>query len=135
MLKYSNNCISTYKYINSMCTSTITACLHSMGEGLSNFLLLLWQISHRLTCIHRDDTTTSIQRNTNINSVCTSHTHHLSNSYIPPWGVVLHIGVGHSPTPIARHQCARPHPREGYNYYITCYLGNITVQERYGQHS
>ena len=23
----------------------------SMGEGLSNFLLLLWQISHRLTCI------------------------------------------------------------------------------------
>ena len=36
---------------------------------------------------------------------------------------------------VARHQCARPHPREGYNYYITCYLGNITVQERYGQHS
>ena len=27
------------------------------------------------------------------------------------------------------HQCARPHSREGYNYYITCYLGNITVQE------
>ena len=27
----------------------------SMGEGLSNFLLLLWQISYRLTCIHRDD--------------------------------------------------------------------------------
>ena len=25
--------------------------------------------------------------------------------------------------------------REGYNYYITCYLGNITVQKRYGQHS
>ena len=37
-----------------------------------------------------------------------------------------------SPTP---PQEARPHPREGYNYYITCYLGNITVQERYGQHS
>ena len=32
-------------------------------------------------------------------------------------------------------QCARPHPREGYNYYLTYYLGNITVQERYGQHS
>ena len=28
---------------------------------------------------------------------------------------------------IAQHQCARPHPREGY---ITCYLGNITVGER-----
>ena len=26
----------------------------------------------------------------------------------------------------------RPHPREGYNHYITCYLGNITVEERYG---
>ena len=36
-----------------------------------------------------------------------------------------------------RHQCARPHPsaREGYNYYITCYLGNIMVEERYGKHS
>jgi len=33
---------------------------------------------------------------------------------------------------VAQHQCARPHPREGY---ITCCLGNITVQERYGQHS
>ena len=55
----------------------------------------------------------------------------ISNSYIPPWGVVvLHIGVGRSPTPIAR-----PHPREGYNYYITCYLDNITVEERYEQHS
>jgi len=41
----------------------------------------------------------------------------ICNSYIPHWGgVVLHIGVGR-------------------NYYITCYLGNITVQERYGQHS
>ena len=66
------------------------------------------------------------------------------NSYIPPWGVVaLHIGVislpgGWSCTLVlgyAQHQCARPHPREGYNYYIICYLGNITVQERYGQHS
>ena len=28
---------------------------------------------------------------------------------------------------IARHQCARPHPREEY---ITCYLGNITVEEK-----
>ena len=47
------------------------------------------------------------------------------NSYIPSWGtVVLHNGV------IARHHCAIPHPREGYNYYITCYLGNITAQER-----
>ena len=27
----------------------------------------------------------------------------------------------------------RPHPREGYNYYITCCLGNITVEERYQQ--
>jgi len=36
---------------------------------------------------------------------------------------------------LARHQYARPHPREGYNYYITPYLGDITVQERYGQHS
>ena len=25
------------------------------------------------------------------------------------------------------------HPREGY--YITCYLGNITVEERYDMHS
>ena len=34
---------------------------------------------------------------------------------IPPWGVViLHIGVWH-------------------NNYITCYLGYITVQEKYGQ--
>ena len=41
------------------------------------------------------------------------------NSYIPPWGVVVAI----------------PHPREGYNYYKTCYLGNITVQERFEQHS
>ena len=24
----------------------------------------------------------------------------------------------------------KPHPREGYNYYITCYLGNITVEEK-----
>ena len=31
---------------------------------------------------------------------------------------------------VARHQCARPHPREEYNYYITCYLGNITVQDK-----
>ena len=31
-----------------------------------------------------------------------------------------------SPTP---PQEAWPHPREGYNYYITCYLGNITVDE------
>ena len=29
----------------------------------------------------------------------------------------------------------RSHPREEYNYYITCYLGNITTQERYVQHS
>ena len=28
---------------------------------------------------------------------------------------------------ITRHQCARPHPMEGY---ITCYLGNISVEER-----
>ena len=31
--------------------------------------------------------------------------------------VILHTG-GRTPT-------ARPHPREGYNYYIICYLGNI----------
>ena len=36
---------------------------------------------------------------------------------------------------VAQHQYARPHPREGFNYYITCYLGNITVEERYEQHS
>ena len=23
----------------------------------------------------------------------------------------------------------------GYNYYITCYIDNITVEEVYGQHS
>ena len=47
--------------------------------------------------------------------------------YIHPCGVViLHIGVG--------LRNVQDHtPREGYNYYITCYLGNITVQERYGQ--
>ena len=33
---------------------------------------------------------------------------------------------------VTQHQCARPHFREGYNYYISCYLGNITVEERYG---
>ena len=32
---------------------------------------------------------------------------------------------------VARHQYARPHPREGYNLY----LGNITVEKRYEQHS
>ena len=36
---------------------------------------------------------------------------------------------------VTQHQYARPHPREGFNYYITCYLGNITVEERYEQHS
>ena len=36
---------------------------------------------------------------------------------------------------IARHQYARPHPMDRYNYYITCYLGNITAEERYEQHS
>ena len=52
---------------------------------------------------------------------------HDGNSYIPPSGVViLHIVSG-----VARHKYARPHPREGYNCYITCYLGNITVEERY----
>ena len=47
--------------------------------------------------------------------------------YIPPWGVVdLHIGVRlYMPDAM---QCARPHPRERY---ITHYLGNITVQEKY----
>ena len=39
-------------------------------------------------------------------------------SYIPPWGVVLHIGVTNV-------------PREGYNYYTTCHLGNTTVEDRY----
>ena len=35
-----------------------------------------------------------------------------------------------------QHQCEkRPPPRKGYNYYITCFLGNITVQKRYGHHS
>ena len=36
---------------------------------------------------------------------------------------------------VAQHKCVRPHSREGYNCYITCYLGNITVEERYEQHS
>ena len=41
--------------------------------------------------------------------------------YISPWEVViLHV---------AQHQCARLHPGEGYNYYITCYLGNINVDK------
>ena len=38
-----------------------------------------------------------------------------------PGGVVLHIGVGRSPTPMCKTI-----PQEGY---ITCYLGNITVEE------
>ena len=33
---------------------------------------------------------------------------------LPGGVVILHIGVG-----VARHQCARPTPREGYYYYIT----------------
>ena len=39
---------------------------------------------------------------------CTAkfESHHINNSYIPPWGVVVR----------SRHQCARPHPREKYNY-------------------
>ena len=41
----------------------------------------------------------------------------------PPWGVV----VSYTMVLVS----GRPHPREGYNYYITCYLGNITVEERY----
>ena len=35
---------------------------------------------------------------------------------------------------IVRHKCARPHLRERCNYYRTCYLGSITVEERYEQH-
>ena len=38
------------------------------------------------------------------------------------------LGVEHS-----QHQGARPILMEGYNC-ITCYLGNITVEERYEQH-
>ena len=34
----------------------------------------------------------------------------------------------------AWHQGGRPYPREEYSYYLTCYLGNITVEERYEQH-
>ena len=30
---------------------------------------------------------------------------------------------------VALHQCARPHPREGYNYFIICHLSNINVEE------
>ena len=37
--------------------------------------------------------------------------------------VVLHIGV-------AGHQCVRPHPREEYNCYITCYLGNRVLSRQ-----
>ena len=50
---------------------------------------------------------------------------------LPRGVVVLHIIV----SGVARHQCARPHPRKRSNYDITCYLGNFTVEERYGQHS
>ena len=46
------------------------------------------------------------------------------------WGVLIVISL-----PGGSSFCARPHPREGYNYYITCYLGNIFVEERYEQHS
>ena len=42
-------------------------------------------------------------------------------------GVVLHIGVSGIP----QHQCVRPPPGRD----ITCYLGNITVEERCEQHS
>ena len=37
-----------------------------------------------------------------------------------------------SPTPMCK-----TNPQKGKKtiYYIACYLGNITVQERYGQHS
>ena len=33
---------------------------------------------------------------------------------------------------VAWCKCVRPHPREGY---VTCYLGNITVEEGYEQYS
>ena len=47
-------------------------------------------------------------------------------SYIPPCGVVvLHLDVGLPDTNV----------QEGRDIIITCYLGNITVQERYGQNS
>ena len=45
--------------------------------------------------------------------------------YIPPWSVViLHIGV--ADTNMQDHP-----PREAYNCYIPCYLGNITVAEHH----
>ena len=54
----------------------------------------------------------------------------LSDSYIPPWGVViLHIGVGMPDTNVQDHSPGR----DVANYYIT-YIGNITVEERYVQH-
>ena len=58
----------------------------------------------------------------------------LHSSHIPPWGVViLHIDhdVRRSQTPMCKTipQGAQPTLQGGiYNY-----LGNITVQERYGQ--
>jgi len=48
-----------------------------------------------------------------------------SNSYNnPSWGWSFYRLVS------LWYQCAKPHAREGYNYYINCHLGNITVEER-----
>ena len=81
------------------------------------------------------NSTDAIQSTRLNNIACTlygdNQTLEMSNSYIPPWGWSFYTLV----SGVTRHQCAKPHPREGYNYYVTCYLGNITVQERYGQHS
>ena len=56
----------------------------------------------------------------------------LNDSCILSWGLVaLHIGVGYSPTPM----CKTMHIPGKDITIITCYLGNITVEERYRQHS
>ena len=51
---------------------------------------------------------------------------------LPGGVVILHIGVGCSPTPMCK-----TNPQGGILllYNLACYLGNITVQKRYGQHS
>ena len=42
---------------------------------------------------------------------------------LPVWVVILLIDVGHNLTPMCK-------TTDRYNYYITCYLGNISVEER-----
>ena len=53
------------------------------------------------------NSTDAIQSTRLNNIACTlygdNQTLEMSNSYIPPWGVVvLHIGIGHNPTPVCK---------------------------------